>query len=228
MFQGLTVVVFEWNKRAACFLRPLGKAFGVTESHLAMPCLDLCPRGSPGPYSTELVIDRRKSMSVKASYIFFSQIPLLLQWVLIVHSVNLKLENKPEVSSLFLFCCWSYFFICVWAVLCTVPVQQVGRVSSVGIATRYGLDGPGFESRWVGEIFRTRPDRPWGPPSLLYNGYRVFPGGKAAGAWRWPPTPSSAEVKERVELYLYSTSVPSWPVMGWTLLLPLPSSEVQP
>jgi hypothetical protein len=36
-----------------------------------------------------------------------------------------------------------------------------------------------------GEIFRTRPDRPWGPPSLLYNGYRVsFPRGKAAGAWR--------------------------------------------
>jgi hypothetical protein len=34
-----------------------------------------------------------------------------------------------------------------------------------------------------GEIFRTRPDLSWGPPSLLYNGYRVFPGGKAAGAW---------------------------------------------
>jgi hypothetical protein len=34
-----------------------------------------------------------------------------------------------------------------------------------------------------GEIFCTHPDRPWGPPSLLYNGYRVFPGGKAAGAW---------------------------------------------
>jgi hypothetical protein len=29
-----------------------------------------------------------------------------------------------------------------------------------------------------------RPDRPSGPPSLLYNGYRVFPGGKADGAWR--------------------------------------------
>jgi len=29
-----------------------------------------------------------------------------------------------------------------------------------------------------GEIFRTCPDRPWGPSSLLYNGYRVFPGGK--------------------------------------------------
>jgi len=73
-----------------------------------------------------------------------------------------------------------------------------------------------------GEIFHTRPDRSWEPPSLLYNGYRVFPGGKAAGAWRWPPTPSSAQIKERVELYLYSPSGPSWLVRGWTLPLPLP------
>jgi hypothetical protein len=34
-----------------------------------------------------------------------------------------------------------------------------------------------------GENFRTRPDQLCGPPSLLYNGYRVFPGGKSAGAW---------------------------------------------
>ena len=74
-----------------------------------------------------------------------------------------------------------------------------------------------------GEIFRTRPNRPWGPPSLLQNGYRVsFPGGKAVGAWRWPPTPSRVEVKERVELYLYSPSGTSWPVVVWTLRLPLP------
>jgi len=32
--------------------------------------------------------------------------------------------------------------------------------SSVGIATGYGLNGPGIESRWGGEIFRTCPDRP--------------------------------------------------------------------
>jgi hypothetical protein len=51
------------------------------------------------------------------------------------------------------------------------------RDSSVGIATRYGLEGSGIEFRW-GEIFRTYPDRLRGPPSLLYNGYRVFPGGK--------------------------------------------------
>jgi len=29
----------------------------------------------------------------------------------------------------------------------------------------------------------------WGPPCLLHSGYRVFPGGKAAGAWSWPHTP---------------------------------------
>jgi hypothetical protein len=61
-------------------------------------------------------------------------------------------------------------------------ISSSGPGSSVGIAPDYGLDGPGIESRW-GAIFRTHPDRPWGPPSLLYNGYRVLPGGKAAGAW---------------------------------------------
>ena len=34
-----------------------------------------------------------------------------------------------------------------------------------------------------GRDFRTRPDRTWRPPCLLYNGYRVFPGGSAAGVW---------------------------------------------
>ena len=66
-----------------------------------------------------------------------------------------------------------------------------GRNSSADIATCYGFDGPGIRFRW-GEIFRTRPDRPWGPPSLLYNLYRVLPRGKVAGAWRWPPTPHLA------------------------------------
>jgi hypothetical protein len=37
-----------------------------------------------------------------------------------------------------------------------------------------------------------------------------FPGGKAAGAWNWPLTPSSAEIKEWVELYLHSINTLSW------------------
>ena len=35
-----------------------------------------------------------------------------------------------------------------------------------------------------GEIFRPHPETSWGLPSLLYDEYRVFPGSKAAEAWR--------------------------------------------
>jgi hypothetical protein len=88
----------------------------------------------------------------------------------------------------------------------------VGHDSSVGIATRYGLDGPGIECRWG----------PWGPPSLLRKGYRVsFPGVKRPGRGGDHPPSSSARVKERVELYLYSPSGSSWPVLGRTLPLRL-------
>jgi hypothetical protein len=61
----------------------------------------------------------------------------------------------------------------------------VDRDSSVGIATRYGVDGPGIEPGGGRvEIFRSRSDRPWGSPSHLFNGCLVFPGDKEAGAWR--------------------------------------------
>jgi hypothetical protein len=54
-------------------------------------------------------------------------------------------------------------------------------------------------------------------PSLLYNGYRVsLPGVQRPWHVVDHPTPFIAEVKERVELYLYSLSGPSWRVEGWT------------
>ena len=59
-----------------------------------------------------------------------------------------------------------------------------------------------------GEIFRTCPDRPWGPPSFLYNRNQVFPGGKAAEAWRWPPTPSSTKLTfTRLMTYIYNVYI---------------------
>ena len=68
--------------------------------------------------------------------------------------------------------------------------SSLGSGSSVGIATGYRLDGPCIESRWGGgEIFRTCPYRPWGPPSLLYNGYRVFPGVKSGRGVTLSPHP---------------------------------------
>ena len=66
--------------------------------------------------------------------------------------------------------------------------NSVDRDSSVGTATRYGLDGSRFESRW-GQDFPHLFRLAVVPPSRLYSGYRVIPGGKAAGAWAKPPTP---------------------------------------
>ena len=70
-----------------------------------------------------------------------------------------------------------------------------GPGSSVGIASDYGLDGPG-SNHGGDEIFR-RPDRPWGSPSLLHNGYQVFHGGKVRpGRAADHSPPSSAAVME--------------------------------
>ena len=78
----------------------------------------------------------------------------------------------------------------------------MGRCSVVGIATGWAVrrSNPGGGR----EIFRIGPDRHSGTPSLLYNGYRVFPGGKERPERDADPSPlSSAVGHERVELYLY-------------------------
>jgi hypothetical protein len=69
-----------------------------------------------------------------------------------------------------------------------------------------------------GKIFCTHPDQPWGQSSLLYNWYQVFPRGKVARPWHWPPTPISTKVEGRVQLYIYTPPGPSWPVPGWNLI----------
>ena len=62
----------------------------------------------------------------------------------------------------------------------------------------------------VGEIFRTRQDRPWGPPSLLYNGYRFFPGDKKRPGRDADPSPPSSAVVMKEYSYI------STPPMGHT------------
>jgi hypothetical protein len=84
------------------------------------------------------------------------------------------------------------------------------RDSAVGIATRYGLDGPGIESRW-GRDF-PHPSR----PALGCTQPRIKLVQCLSRVWRWPPTPSSVKVEGRVELYVCSLSAPSWPFLGWT------------
>jgi hypothetical protein len=95
----------------------------------------------------------------------------------------------------------------------------VGRDIVIGIATRYGLDGPGIESRW--QRVYPHPSRPdLGPanPASYKMGTGSFTRLKRPRRVVNHPHPSSAAVK--IELYLYSPYRPSWPVLGRTLPLP--------
>ena len=80
----------------------------------------------------------------------------------------------------------------------------VGRVaqSVQRLATGWTIRGsnPGGS-----EIFRTCPDRPSGPPSLLYNGYRVFSEGKERPGRDADPSPPSSAVAKKEQSYI-STS----------------------
>jgi hypothetical protein len=90
----------------------------------------------------------------------------------------------------------------------------VGRDSSVGLATLYGLYGPGIESRW-GVRFSAPVQTGCETHTASYTtGAGSFPGVKWPGrGFDLPPT-TSAEVKERVQPYLYSHSGHSWTVIG--------------
>jgi len=88
----------------------------------------------------------------------------------------------------------------------------------VGIATRYGLDSSGIYSRW-GEIFPPVQTGPGAYTASYAMSTGSFPGTKRPTRGVDHPAPSSGEVIERVELYLYSPSGPSRSVLEWTLLL---------
>jgi hypothetical protein len=93
----------------------------------------------------------------------------------------------------------------------------VGRDSSVGIATALWDGRSGDRIPVEARFSAPAQTGPGAHPAFYTMGTGSFPGGRAAGAWRWRPTPSSAEVNERVDLYLYSPSGSSWHITGWTL-----------
>jgi hypothetical protein len=61
-----------------------------------------------------------------------------------------------------------------------------GPGSVVGIATGYGLDGPGIEAQWGASFFAPVQTGPGAHPASCTMGTGSFPGVKAAGTWRWP------------------------------------------
>ena len=78
----------------------------------------------------------------------------------------------------------------------------MGRVTVVGIETRYELDCPGIESRLGGDFSAFVQTGPGAHPASYTMGTGLYPGVKRPKLDLNHPLPSSAEVKERLELYL--------------------------
>ena len=71
----------------------------------------------------------------------------------------------------------------------TCPSIWRGRADKgAGIANRYGLDGPGIETRWGGRDFPHPSRQVLGPTCKMGTGSLTR--GGAVGVWRCPPTPN--------------------------------------
>jgi len=126
----------------------------------------------------------------------------------VVYCNNFMLCPFVYFNSIFIMSAASY----ILTVSSGSPVCE-GRDSSVGIATGYGMDGPGIESRWRARFYAPVQTGPGAHPASYRMGTKTFPGVRRPGRGVDHPQPSSAEVKERVEPYLSSPSGPSWPVL---------------
>ena len=133
----------------------------------------------------------------------------LVRFILILHPIYGQSLTTNIQSSLLTCLCMSHYISCpshppppdhpnnIWwrlqtmTLLVTSLFQSccyfMGRDIAEGTATRYGLIGPGIESRWRRDLLH--PSRPalgsTQPPKQWAQG--LFPGGKVAGAWSWPP-----------------------------------------
>jgi hypothetical protein len=76
----------------------------------------------------------------------------------------------------------------------TYSTTACGPGSVIGIATGYGLDGPGIESQWGARFSAPVQTGPGAHPTSCINGYRVFPGGKERPARDADPSPPSNAV----------------------------------
>jgi hypothetical protein len=85
------------------------------------------------------------------------------------------------------------------------------------IVTHYELGGTGFEPRWGKDFPYQAIPHPRPIQSQVKWVPGLLPGGERPGHDVNHPPPSSSEVKERVELYRYPHSGPSYLVVGRTL-----------
>jgi hypothetical protein len=94
-----------------------------------------------------------------------------------------------------------------------------GGDRAVGKETYCGLDGPEILSQWVRDFpHKSRLSLGIIQPPRQFVPF-FSPGKKTPWHGVDNPPLSSAEVKERVEVYFYSLSGPTWPFLCWPLPL---------
>jgi hypothetical protein len=126
-------------------------------------------------------------------------------------------------SSLYSVCCLCVNVYCTTATRCqpncisyhiSYKINMTfrrGRNSVVGVATVLRAGQSGVKSQW-GQHFPHQSLPALGPTRPLIQWISCLPQGYSGrGVECWPQIPSSAEVTERVELYLYSPAVPVLP-----------------
>ena len=105
---------------------------------------------------------------------------------------------------------------------------SVGRDSSVGITDSLRAEWPWDRIPVGGKDWFSAPVQtsPGAHPAAYTMGIGSSPRIRRPGRGVNQPPPPFTEIKERVELYLYSPLVPEWYVLGRNLTLP--SSIIQP
>ena len=122
---------------------------------------------------------------------------------------------KMEHAFLFLFCCTKWI---KWTG--NGEVSLINLSAWIFLVRGYGLDSPGMESQWGGEISAAVQTVPGANQLPMQWVLGLFPGGKAAGAWRWSPH----LVPRLKKVYSYTYTPPlglHGPLQGELYLLPI-------
>jgi hypothetical protein len=127
----------------------------------------------------------------------------------VTHSHDVDLGNEKQHCATYLHIIINVAWSCsvLYCFQASVSTSHLPRPQSLSGWTVWGWNLSG------GEIFHTDPNWPRGPASLLCNQW----GTTQSGHGDDHSHPSSALVKEGVELHLNAPSVPTWHVTGWTL-----------
>jgi hypothetical protein len=118
-----------------------------------------------------IIIGKNTISSMQGIYTYIPQTNHVPKEHNVKDILSLRCMVAPALALLLLL-----LVVVVVVVVVTVSVLR-GPGSSVGIATGYGLGGPGIESRWVRDFpHLSRLALGLTQPPVQYNGYRVFPG----------------------------------------------------